>query len=142
MLVQRRRDAKAAKKLLRRLLKNAGVRPEAIVTDNLRSYPRAMREAGLADRLRPSGIQQNNGLKTPIRPFDDESESSRISNPKAPPSASSPPILRTFRARAFEERAVASKAALEIASAACAAARTSWRVGAGPSCEQFTFVHR
>ncbi len=59
MLVQKRRNAKAAKKLLHRLLKNTGVRPECIVTDKLRSYPKAMRENGLSERHKPGGLQEN-----------------------------------------------------------------------------------
>ena len=38
VLLQKRRNRGAALKLLRRLLKNTGVRPEAIVTDKLASY--------------------------------------------------------------------------------------------------------
>jgi putative transposase len=38
-LVQRRRDAKAAKKLMKKLLKKQGFSPSRIVTDKLRSYP-------------------------------------------------------------------------------------------------------
>ncbi|WP_292182228.1 DDE-type integrase/transposase/recombinase [Brevundimonas sp.] len=38
VLVQKRRDKHAALKLLKRLLRNAGVRPEAIFTDTLSSY--------------------------------------------------------------------------------------------------------
>ena len=41
MLVQKRRNMAAALKLLRKLLKNQGVHPEAIVTDGLASYPGA-----------------------------------------------------------------------------------------------------
>ncbi len=68
-LVRKRRNAKAATKLLRRLLKNAGVRPET-VWDKLRSHPKAMRETGLSDRHRPGGLQQNNRAENshfPIR---------------------------------------------------------------------------
>ncbi|MBI1393722.1 MAG: IS6 family transposase [Alphaproteobacteria bacterium] len=60
MLVQKRRNAKAAKTLLYRLLKNTGVRPERIVTDKLRTYPKAMREIGLSERHKPGGLQENN----------------------------------------------------------------------------------
>ena len=47
MLVQERRSKGAALKLLRKLLKNQGVRPEAIVTDKLASYRAAVRDLGL-----------------------------------------------------------------------------------------------
>ena len=44
MLVQKRRNKQAAARLLRKLLKHQGVRPEAIVTDKLTSYGAAARE--------------------------------------------------------------------------------------------------
>ncbi|KSV87274.1 IS6 family transposase [Sinorhizobium sp. GL28] len=43
-IVQSRRDTKAAKRLLIRLLKNAGMPPKRIITDKLRSYGAAKRE--------------------------------------------------------------------------------------------------
>jgi transposase-like protein len=47
-LVQRKRDAKAAKKLMKKLLRKLGFAPTRIVTDKLRSYPAALRALGLA----------------------------------------------------------------------------------------------
>ncbi len=47
-LVQRRRDAKAAKKLMKKLLKKQGFAPSRVVTDKLRSYASAFRAIGLA----------------------------------------------------------------------------------------------
>ncbi len=48
-LVQRKRDAKAAKKkLVKKLLKKHGFAPSRIVTDKLRSYSSAFRAIGLA----------------------------------------------------------------------------------------------
>ena len=46
-LVQSRRNAKAAKKLMIKLLKKQGFAPTRIVTDKLRSYPVAFRSLGL-----------------------------------------------------------------------------------------------
>ena len=46
-LVQSRRNAKAALKLMRRLLKKQGVAPTRITTDKLRSYHVAIRTLGL-----------------------------------------------------------------------------------------------
>ena len=46
VLVQKRRNKAAALKLLRKLLKKQGFKPEKIVTDGLRSYKAAMRELG------------------------------------------------------------------------------------------------
>ncbi len=40
VLVQKRRNKAAALKLLRKLLKNQGAVPDAIITDGLKSYPR------------------------------------------------------------------------------------------------------
>ena len=44
VLVQRRRDRKAAKRLLRKLLKRQGRAPRVMITDKLRSYGAAKRE--------------------------------------------------------------------------------------------------
>jgi transposase-like protein len=59
VLVQSRRDQKAALKLLRRLLKRQGYVPGAIVTDRLRSYGAALSDLGLADR-QMTGARSNN----------------------------------------------------------------------------------
>ena len=58
-LVLRRRDAKSALKLLRKLLKRQGFAPSRIVTDELRSYPvaiKALRLSAVHDR----GLRANN----------------------------------------------------------------------------------
>ncbi len=60
MLVQKRRNKAAAYKLLRKLLKNQGVRPETIITDGLASYPAAARELGYKDRHRAGRLRDNN----------------------------------------------------------------------------------
>ncbi len=60
MLVQRRRNKKAALRLLRKLLRNQGIHPETIVTDKLASYRAALRELGLKDRHRAGGMRANN----------------------------------------------------------------------------------
>jgi len=46
-LIQSKRDAKAAAKLVRKLLKRQGFAPSRIVTDKLRSYQAAFRRLGL-----------------------------------------------------------------------------------------------
>jgi|ETNmetMinimDraft_16_1059900.scaffolds.fasta_scaffold91803_1 transposase-like protein len=58
-LVQRRRDATAAKKLIRKLLKRWGVSPTVIVTDKLPSYRAALRELGLSSRHETGGRKNN-----------------------------------------------------------------------------------
>ena len=70
MLVQERRNKAAALKMLKKLLKNHGVHPEAIVTDKLASYRAAARDLGLLDRHRPGGMRENNRAENshlPIR---------------------------------------------------------------------------
>jgi transposase-like protein len=44
VLVQSRRDAKAAKRLLRKLLKRQGQAPRVMITDKLASYPAAKKD--------------------------------------------------------------------------------------------------
>ena len=63
ILVQKRRNKAAALKLLRKLLKNQGIHPEAIVTDGLASYPAAMRDLGCKDRHRPGRLRDNNRVE-------------------------------------------------------------------------------
>nr|WP_281180037.1 IS6 family transposase [Croceicoccus bisphenolivorans] len=60
VLVQKRWNKTAALKLPRKLLKNQGAVPEAIVTDGLRSYPAAMKVLGCIDRHQPSRLRDNN----------------------------------------------------------------------------------
>ena len=60
VLVQKRRNVAAAFKLLRKLLKNQGLHPEAIVTDSLASYPAAVRELGCKDCHRAGRLRDNN----------------------------------------------------------------------------------
>jgi transposase-like protein len=70
VLVQKRRNKAAALKLLRKLLKNQGIHPEAIATDKPASYRAAARDLGLTDRHRPGGLQANNRAENahlPIR---------------------------------------------------------------------------
>ncbi len=69
VLVQRRRDKRAAMKLMRKLLRNQGVRPIRIVTDKLKSYGAAFRDLRLA-HLHETGHRLNNRAESshvPIR---------------------------------------------------------------------------
>jgi transposase-like protein len=59
MLVQRRRDQRAALRLMRKLLRKHGVAPRLVVTDKLRSYGAAFRELHLTCR-HDQGLRQNN----------------------------------------------------------------------------------
>ena len=68
-VVQRRRDAKVAAKLLRKLLKRHKIRPTRIVTDKLRSYRAACRDLRLTG-VHEQGLRANNRAENshlPIR---------------------------------------------------------------------------
>jgi len=70
VVVQKRRDHEAALTLLKRLLRNQPVRPEAIVTDGLASYRSALRELHLEGLHRPGRLRENNRAENshlPIR---------------------------------------------------------------------------
>ena len=58
-LVQRRRDAQAAKKLMVKLLKKQGFAPSRVVTDRLRSYSASFRAIGLTAE-HDRGLRANN----------------------------------------------------------------------------------
>jgi putative transposase len=59
MLVQRRRDSRAALRLMRKLLKKQGFAPKLLVTDKLRSYASAFRRLKLTCP-HESGLRKNN----------------------------------------------------------------------------------
>jgi len=59
MLVQSRRDSRAALRLIRKLLKKQGFAPNLLVTDKLRSYASAFRRLGLSCPHQ-QGLRQNN----------------------------------------------------------------------------------
>lgn len=70
VLVQKRRNKAAALKLLRKLLKNQGFMPDAIVTDGLKSYRAAMKILGCQDRHHPGRLRDNNRVENshlPVR---------------------------------------------------------------------------
>jgi putative transposase len=70
VLVQKRRNKAAALKLLRKLLKNQGFVPEAIVTDGLASYKAALRDLGGLKRHKPGRLRDNNRVENshlPVR---------------------------------------------------------------------------
>ena len=59
IVVQSKRNKKVAKRLLRKLLKNSGVKPERIVTDLLRSYSAALKDLNML-HLHDVGGRKNN----------------------------------------------------------------------------------
>src|ERR1700756_60127 len=68
VLVQKCTNKAAALKVLRKLLKNQGFRPDAIVTDGLASYRAAMKVLGCQDRHRPGRLRDNNRAENPHLP--------------------------------------------------------------------------
>ncbi|MDO8911207.1 MAG: IS6 family transposase [Phenylobacterium sp.] len=129
VLVQRRRNKHAALKLLRKLLKNQGVHPEAITTDKLASYRAAARDLGLSGRHRPGGMRENNRAENShlaIRrrerkqqKFKSQGSAQRFLSSHSAvyntfntqPHLTSRPGLRTLRAQAHREWAAATIAA-------------------------------
>jgi hypothetical protein len=77
--VQRRRDARAAAKLRRKLLKKQGFAPETLVTDRLRSYGSAKTRLGLSAR-HEQGLRKNIGSRIRICRCDDASTRCKGSN--------------------------------------------------------------
>jgi putative transposase len=70
VLVQKRRNKAAALKLLSKLSKNQGARPEKIVTDGLASHRAARTILGCVDRHRPGRLRDNNRVENshlPVR---------------------------------------------------------------------------
>ena len=85
ILVQPRRDRKAALKLMRKLLKKQGVTPATIVTDKLGSYGSALRrELGVA-RRHDTGRWKNNRAENTHQPL--RQRERRMKRFKSPESA-------------------------------------------------------
>src|SRR3712207_7375686 len=67
VLVQRRRDKRAARRLMRKLLRKQGFAPTEVTTDKLRSYGAAFAEIGLAAR-HGRGPRRNNRAEASHQP--------------------------------------------------------------------------
>src|ERR1700758_3759052 len=67
MLVQRRRDSRAALRLMRKLLKKQGFAPKLLVTDQLRSYASAFRRLRLTCP-HERGLRKNNRAENSHQP--------------------------------------------------------------------------
>ncbi|GHP01119.1 hypothetical protein KSF_111660 [Reticulibacter mediterranei] len=95
ILVQSRRNKRAAKKFFRKLLKGLQYVPRVIVTDQLASYAAAKKEI-----LSSVGHRQHKGLNNRAenshRPRDNESESCVVSNHLVMLSASFLPLARSW----------------------------------------------
>jgi transposase-like protein len=67
LLVQSKRDTKAALRLMRKLLKKQGYAPDELVTDKLGSYGAAKRELRLSCR-HDQGLRKNNRAENSHQP--------------------------------------------------------------------------
>jgi transposase-like protein len=67
VLMQSKRDQRAALRLMRKLLKRQGFVPDAIVTDRLRSYGASLRDLGLGTR-HETGDRLNNRAEVSHQP--------------------------------------------------------------------------
>jgi putative transposase len=90
LLVQRRRDQRAALKLMRKLLKKQGYAPGVIVTDKLRSYGAAKRTLGLS-ATHVQGLRANNRAENSHQPV--RRRERKMQGFKSPGSAQSLPCL-------------------------------------------------
>jgi IS1 family transposase len=107
MLVQRRRDSRAALRLMRKLLKKQGFAAKSLVTDKLRSYASAFRRLRLNCRM-SRGCAKTIAPKTRIKRCDDGSAECSGSSRLAPPSRSSactPPSTTPSTSSAISSRA-------------------------------------
>jgi len=120
VLVQRRRNKRAALKLMRKLLRNQGIRPIRIVTDKLKSYGAAFKDLRLG-HLHKTGYRLNNRVESshvPIRRrerkmqrFKSQASAQRFLSTHGPiynlfnfqRHLISRPTLRTFRNQAMVE---------------------------------------
>jgi transposase-like protein len=66
-LIQKRRNARVARKLMKKLLKKQGFAPRSIVTDKPRSYQRAFVDLGLSAR-HDRGLRANNRAENSHQP--------------------------------------------------------------------------
>ena len=87
VLVQSRRDTRAAKRLVRKLLKKQGFAPRVLITDKLRSYAAANRVMGLTFEHRQHK-ELNNRAENSHQPMRVREKSCGASNPPGSCSAS------------------------------------------------------
>jgi transposase-like protein len=107
MLVQRRRDGRAALRLMRKLLKKQGFAPKLLVTDKLRSYACAFRRLRLTCS-HEQGLRENNRAENSHQPVRRRECKCSGSSQLAPPSglsACTPPSTTPSISNAISSRA-------------------------------------
>ena len=80
VLVQRRQNTKAATRLLRKILRNQGIKPNRIVTDRLGSYGAALGFLGLKN-LQDIGGRKNNRAEALTFQYLEENGNHKDSDP-------------------------------------------------------------
>jgi putative transposase len=94
VLVQSRRNKRAALRLMRKLLKKQGMAPGTLVTDRLGAYPAAVRELGpSSEHVR--GKRENNRAESSHVPIRRRERKMQGSARLALPNASSPSTLQS-----------------------------------------------
>ncbi len=91
-VVQKRRDHHAALTLLKRLLRDQPIKPQAIVTDGLASLESALRKLALEGFTAPAGFERKTKRRTRTCRSDDGSARWSSSRARPRPSVSSPPM--------------------------------------------------
>jgi len=107
ILVQSRRDTKAAVRLMRKLIRKQGFAPEVLVTDRLGSYGAAKRKLGLLAR-HEQGLRKNNRAENSHQPtrrrerkmqrFKSPGSAQRFCPPMLPSTTRSTPSATSFPA--------------------------------------------
>ena len=90
ILVQSRRNKKAALKLMRKLLKKQGYAPNKVVTDKLPSYGAALRDLNMTGK-HVTGGRSNNRAENSHLPVDNENAGCRASSHQDRRKGFSPP---------------------------------------------------
>jgi putative transposase len=83
VLVQKRRNKQAAKRLMRKLLRNQNAPPETITTDRLGSYGAAFRELGIGHLQRVGGRSNNRAENSHLPVRRRERKMQRFKSPKS-----------------------------------------------------------
>ena len=112
VLVQKRRDTKAAKRLMRKLLKKYAMVPRVMITDKLRSYAAAKRDLpGVAPSIDNTRVSTT-GPKTRINRPDDGAHHETLQNSAACSRFHPRPIANLFHRRRDQQSASERRHAL------------------------------